>query len=112
MLDPIYDPTILGSFRSNAKIYFHGHTVGGTNPSLVEAMYLGLNIIAHDNVFNRFTTRDLVYYFSNQKSLHEALSKSISKPISSEKLKNLVLERYTWKKVIDKYKKVLELTLR
>ena len=112
MLDPIYDPTILGSFRSNAKIYFHGHTVGGTNPSLVEAMYLGLNIIAHDNVFNRFTTGDLVYYFSNQKSLHEALSKSISQPISAEKLKNLVLERYTWKKVIDKYKKVLELTLR
>ncbi len=112
LLDPIYDPKILGSFRSNAKIYFHGHTVGGTNPSLVEAMSLGLNIIAHDNVFNRFTTGDLVYYFSNQKSLNEVLFESLSNPTNPEKLKDLVLERYTWKMVINKYKNVLDLALR
>lgn len=108
LLDPIYDSQILGSFRSNAKIYFHGHTVGGTNPSLVEAMSLGLNIIAHDNGFNRYTTANLAYYFSDLKSLEKAFNYAIKKNSVPKELGELAQKRYLWKDVVNAYEKIVE----
>tara|TARA_A100001388_G_C28770376_1_gene503447 strand:- start:1298 stop:2422 length:1125 start_codon:yes stop_codon:yes gene_type:complete len=108
LLDPIYDPRILGSFRSNAKIYFHGHTVGGTNPSLVEAMSLGLNIIAHDNGFNRHTTGNLAHYFSDYESLEKAFYSAIKKDSVPKELEELAKERYLWKDVVGDYEKIVE----
>jgi glycosyltransferase involved in cell wall biosynthesis len=52
-LNSIYDPLVLNALRHYARFYFHGHSVGGTNPSLLEAMAAGAVIIAHDNPFNR-----------------------------------------------------------
>ncbi len=108
LLDPIYDPEILGSLRSNAKVYFHGHTVGGTNPSLVEAMSLGLTIIAHDNGFNRYTTNNLAYFFSDSESLKNAFDKAIQKPLNPSDLKALVKKRYIWSNIVSDYEKVVE----
>ena len=108
LLDPIYDPTILGSFRSNAKIYFHGHTVGGTNPSLVEAMSLGLNIIAHDNGFNRFTTGNLAHYFSDLSSLKKAFKFAIKNNSAATKIEELAKKRYLWKDIVNDYEKIVE----
>ncbi|WP_181703826.1 DUF1972 domain-containing protein [Chthonobacter albigriseus] len=51
----IYDRTVLRALRSHCRAYIHGHTVGGTNPSLVEAVGAGNAVIAHDNHFNRWT---------------------------------------------------------
>ena len=111
LLDPIYDPMILGALRSNSNIYFHGHTVGGTNPSLVEAMSLGLNIIAHDNIFNRFTTNNLVNYFSNQITLEKAFLNADSEPADMDKLKKVVSERYLWSQIVKEYQKVVQIAL-
>ena len=69
LLDPIYDPNELNLLRSNCKLYIHGHSVGGTNPSLVEAMNLGLPIIAYDVIFNRATTENSCEYFSSANEL-------------------------------------------
>lgn len=55
----------LNQLRHFAKIYFHGHSVGGTNPSLLEAMAAGTFISAHDNVFNRNVLGDDALYFSS-----------------------------------------------
>ncbi|WPN48582.1 DUF1972 domain-containing protein [Pseudomonas sp. P8_241] len=63
LLDPIYDPAKLAPLRSNCTLYVHGHSAGGTNPSLVEAMWLGLPIIAFDVSFNRASTEDKAEYF-------------------------------------------------
>ncbi len=60
----IYDPATVASLRFHARGYFHGHQVGGTNPSLVEALGAGNAVIAHDNRFNRWTAGAGQYYFS------------------------------------------------
>jgi len=52
-LDGIYDKSILDNLRYHCRLYFHGHSVGGTNPSLLEAMAAGAQVVAHDNIFNR-----------------------------------------------------------
>ena len=65
LLDAIYDSTELNLLRSNCMVYIHGHSAGGTNPALVEAMFLGLPIIAFSNGFNEYTTENKAIYFNN-----------------------------------------------
>jgi glycosyltransferase involved in cell wall biosynthesis len=55
----------LNNLRYYANLYFHGHTVGGTNPSLLEAMAANALICAHDNVFNRAVLGENARYFSS-----------------------------------------------
>jgi glycosyltransferase involved in cell wall biosynthesis len=50
----IYDPAIVDALRAHARFYVHGHTVGGTNPSLVQALGAGTPVLAHDNPYNRW----------------------------------------------------------
>ncbi|MGO4910226.1 DUF1972 domain-containing protein [Pseudorhodobacter sp. W20_MBD10_FR17] len=61
----IYDPSIVQALRFHARAYLHGHQVGGTNPSLVEALGAGNAVLAHDNRFNRWTAGADQFYFSN-----------------------------------------------
>ena len=61
----IYDADTVGALRFHARAYVHGHTVGGTNPSLVEALAAGNMVIAHDNVFNRWTAGAAAVFFSD-----------------------------------------------
>ena len=68
-MDPIYDQNELNVIRSNADLYVHGHSAGGTNPSLVEAMYLGLPIMTFDISYNRETTSHKAFYFRNSEDL-------------------------------------------
>ena len=63
MVNPIYDLTELDIIRSNCKAYIHGHSAGRTNPSLVEAMFLGVPIFAFDVDFNRSTTHSMAIFF-------------------------------------------------
>jgi glycosyltransferase involved in cell wall biosynthesis len=71
---PVYDQLLLNSLRHFAHVYFHGHSVGGTNPSLLEAMACGCSIMAHDNPFNRSVLKDNALYFSDRGSLNTLLS--------------------------------------
>lgn len=63
-LGGIYDLEILNNLRYFSNLYFHGHSVGGTNPSLLEAMASKALIIAHDNVFNKAILEEDAFYFS------------------------------------------------
>ena len=65
----IYDSAIVGSLRFHARAYVHGHRVGGTNPSLVEALGAGNPIVAHDNAFNRWTAGKEQLFFADEASL-------------------------------------------
>lgn len=67
----IYDRDVVQSLRFNARAYIHGHQVGGTNPSLVEALGCGNPIVAHDNRFNRWVAGNGQVYFSNKKELSD-----------------------------------------
>ena len=105
LLDPIYDPATLDILRSNALFYLHGHSAGGTNPSLVEAMSLGLPVLAFDVDFNRETTENGAKYFRNQPQLITLLE--AASPEKLAKTGQLLLEiarrRYTWQNISLQY---------
>jgi len=105
LLDPIYDQSILNQLRSNCYIYIHGHSAGGTNPSLVEAMYLGLPIIAYGVSYNKETTKDKALYFNNKKDLLyiiENLNDNQLNIIANDMYK-IAQENYTWDKIAKTY---------
>ena len=68
----------LDILRKNSIAYLHGHSVGGTNPSLVEAMIQGCMILAHDNKYNRYVTDNQCFYFSEIHSIKESVEKILS----------------------------------
>jgi len=70
----IYDMEMLDNVRYFSNIYFHGHSVGGTNPSLLEAMATHCCIVAHDNIFNRSILGKDALYFKNEDDLSYLLS--------------------------------------
>lgn len=109
LLDPIYDQNILNQLRSNCFVYLHGHSAGGTNPSLVEAMYLELPIIAFDVNFNRITTKENALYFDDSRSLIDHLSSLNERSLNkiSQDLKLVADQYYTWSVVSSKYKDIL-----
>lgn len=101
----IYDKDTLNNLRYFSKIYFHGHTVGGTNPSLLEAMAAGALICAHNNEFNSAILGDNGFYFSNTDDVTDALI-NIIRSDHTEKIRSnldLVRTQYTWAKIVDDY---------
>jgi glycosyltransferase involved in cell wall biosynthesis len=112
LLDPIYEQNILDELRSNCGIYIHGHTVGGTNPSLVEAMNLGLCCLVYDVNYNRVTTNDKAIYFKNENELINNIKKFELKELNTDKigedLFNIASIMYRWKIIIDKYNKLFK----
>ena len=90
---------ILYVLRSNASIYVHGHSAGGTNPSLVEAMFFGMPIVAYDCVYNRATTQEKAYYFKNTEDLRELLNEEMD----GTPMRSIAEENYMWKKIAQQY---------
>jgi len=105
LLNSIYEQEELDLLRSNCTLYIHGHSAGGTNPSLVEAMYLGLPIIAFDVIYNRCTMKDKGLYFKDSedlKSIINGLTDNELTRLSSE-MTLLATEFYTWEVIASKY---------
>ncbi|HEY6083008.1 MAG TPA: DUF1972 domain-containing protein [Chitinophagaceae bacterium] len=75
----IYDQRQLNTLRYYSRLYIHGHTAGGTNPSLLEAMGCSALIVARDNLFNRRVSGDDAFYFKGIPDLHSLLSTEINK---------------------------------
>lgn len=108
-IGPVYDPEQLNGLRFYSKLYFHGHSVGGTNPSLLEAMSCQCIIAAHNNIFNRAVLGAEAYYFSDARSIQnmitsqspEALTREWQR-INLEKIRNI----YSWEKVVEAYETV------
>lgn len=105
LLDPIYDRVKLDSYRANCRLYLHGHSAGGTNPSLVEAMWLGLPILAFDVNFNRETTEGEARYFNSVKDLRKKVVELQGSDLSKigNTMKNIADRRYTWASVARDY---------
>ncbi|MBE3023613.1 DUF1972 domain-containing protein [Janthinobacterium sp. GW458P] len=105
LLDPIYDPEILNQIRGNCHIYIHGHSAGGTNPSLVEAMYLGLPIAYFDCDFNRFTTHGAGLPFADAAGLKVILETSSAEQLTAigVQMQALAGEFYTWDRIANQY---------
>lgn len=104
----IYNYQQLSALRLACKAYVHGHSVGGTNPSLLDAMDSGCFIIAHDNEFNRETLADGGFYFSSVSLLQNHIAKAWTVPESiradlSSVNKVRIGKNYTWNAVTAKY---------
>jgi glycosyltransferase involved in cell wall biosynthesis len=103
----IFDQNVLNNLRYYSRAYFHGHSAGGTNPSLLEAMAAGSFIIAHDNRFNRNILKDNALYFNNENDITDILLSEndwINKKRSFIKANlDLIEKDYQWEDVTDKY---------
>lgn len=109
LLDPIYDQKKLNEIRSNCLIYVHGHSAGGTNPSLVEAMFLKLPVLANGVNYNRETTNNEAVYFDDCESLIHSLNNINSKLLQkvSDDMFFIAARQYTWEKVSEAYSNIL-----
>jgi glycosyltransferase involved in cell wall biosynthesis len=101
--DAIYDLDTLYALRSNAGLYIHGHSAGGTNPSLVEAMHFGIPIVTWDVVYNRETTENKAYYFHTPEEL---LNISHRTDLSGDNMQEIAQRRYTWETISRQYCKL------
>ena len=73
--------------RQNCFGYLHGHSVGGTNPSLIEAMVMKNLLLAHDNQFNREVCEDTALYFINPDDLKDRINQIENNPENYLELK-------------------------
>ena len=105
LVDPIYDQKKLDMIRSNCHVYLHGHSAGGTNPSLVEAMNLGLPIIAYGANYNKETTDNKALYFDNSSELKELLSEVTEDDLAyvAACMGEIAKKKYTWKAISNSY---------
>lgn len=111
-LGAIYDRTVLDSLRAGARLYLHGHRVGGTNPSLVEAMGAGGAVLAHDNRFNRWVAGDRARYFRNGSDVDSSLTALLDDDRAIAAMRDgsrrRFQERFRWEGVLGAYEDVLE----
>lgn len=105
LLDAIYEIHELNMIRSNCALYVHGHSAGGTNPSLVEAMFLGVPLACFDNGFNNNTTYHKALYFKSAEDLQKKLSAMTEEQMAenAQTMKALAMEHYQWKTIAEQY---------
>lgn len=107
----IYDLNHLNNLRYFSKFYFHGHSVGGTNPSLLEAMASGTLIVANDNIFNRSILKKNALYFKNAKDIadifqNNSLFENNKKKFSINNIKE-IKTNFSWEYINNKYEQYL-----
>ncbi len=110
LIDPVYESESLNLLRSNAHFYVHGHSAGGTNPSLVEAMHLGLPVLSYDVIYNRVTTNNQAIFFEHLGDLQYLIANIEEQPLAeiAAGLKAVAEKKYTWKKMALLYGDVME----
>lgn len=104
----VYDINALNNLRHFSNLYFHGHTVGGTNPSLLEAMASSALICANNNEFNSTILEDDAFYFSTVDDVTEVLTNT-SHLEHEDKIKNnrgKITKLYTWEKIVNDYEEL------
>lgn len=106
ILNAVYEVSRLAHLRGQAACYIHGHSVGGTNPSLVEAIFHGDRILAFDCVFNRTTLGGAGEYFTSASELALMLENSESGRISDADRSKL-RDEYRWTRIVREYLDVI-----
>ena len=110
-LGGVYDQELLNQLYAHAATYTHGHSVGGTNPSLLRAMGAGAEILAFDCDFNREVTDNMALYWSNSEQYQRLLDQFTTTGMG-EKLRDRVAEVYQWDHITDQYEELIQKMVR
>lgn len=107
--DPVYEAQRLRAIRDGANMYIHGHSAGGTNPSLVEMMHFSIPVLAHGCNFNRYTTEENAHYFTNEAELVQLVRAlpDEDKQRNGQAMAEIARRRYTWDRVGEAYLSLL-----
>lgn len=107
----IYDAPVVQALRFYCRFYLHGHRVGGTNPSLVEALGAGCAVIAHDNHFNRWVAGEEAAYFANEAACAQLFNQLLTDDARLEKMRAASRRefqaRFTWEHILSQYEALL-----
>jgi glycosyltransferase involved in cell wall biosynthesis len=106
----IFDTPKVRSLQNNSYLYFHGHSVGGTNPSLLEAMASEALIAAHNNPFNRSVLNTDAFYFSNATEVKDLVENVQWKDTEMNMVMNnlqKIQSQFNWESVIDQYEELM-----
>lgn len=110
-LGAIYDKETVRALRCHSLACLHGHQVGGTNPSLVEALGAGNAVLAHDNRFNRWVAGPAARYFNSTAECARQLDEMLSDPQALGAMqagsRQRFAEAFTWPRVLDEYERLL-----
>jgi glycosyltransferase involved in cell wall biosynthesis len=107
----IYEKPIVEALRYFCRFYVHGHTVGGTNPSLVEALGAGSAILANNNKFNRWVAGEGNRYFSTEEECAAQMDILFKDETVIEQMKLVSKDQYQktfkWKDILEQYEELL-----
>lgn len=110
-LGSVYDKATVEALRFHGIAYLHGHTVGGTNPSLVEAMAAGNPVLAHDNAYNRWVAQSAALYFTDVRDVDQQLGRLLGDSAVRDQLAAAGRRRheaeFTWERVAGQYEDLL-----
>ncbi|HLY69686.1 MAG TPA: DUF1972 domain-containing protein [Puia sp.] len=106
----IFNPQRVNHLLARAYIYFHGHSAGGTNPSLLQAMANGALIASHNNKFNQAVLQNDALYFSDHQDVQHIID-STRVGVNEEKMINNNLKKinheFNWENIIDRYEEFI-----
>ncbi len=106
----IYDEKVVQALRHHTRLYVHGHQVGGTNPSLVEALGCGSPVLAHDNQFNRWVAQNAAEFFDGSEQCLHQLNILLDDNNKISSMRKASYDRhhaaFTWDQVFAEYEKV------
>lgn len=107
--DPVYEPRGLRAIRDRTSVYIHGHSAGGTNPSLVEMMHFGIPVLVYGVTFNRYSTEGKARYFTSAGELAELLR--MLAPLDADQIgsdmREIAQRKYTWDQIGKAYFELL-----
>ncbi len=113
LLGGLYDQELLDQLYANARTYIHGHSVGGTNPSLLRAMGAGAPVLAFDCEFNREVTAGEAFYWGDADALTAILDEVADEDVDAELSEfsqrgcERIIKHYRWDAVTDQYEALL-----
>jgi len=108
LINQTYDNTTIANYLTNCKGYIHGHTAGGTNPSLVSAMFINKPLLCHNNKYNISTTNSLSLFFTSQEELYKLLTQNSSQSKLHESAYEYATANYLWMKICNDYKQLFK----
>ncbi|HSY28658.1 MAG TPA: DUF1972 domain-containing protein [Burkholderiaceae bacterium] len=107
----IYQADKVGALRYFARLYIHGHQVGGTNPSLVEALGAANPVLAHDNPFNFWVAGTEAAYFECEDTCSYVFDRILHDEPRLATMRTASLwrhaEAFTWEKILGEYENLL-----